>query len=312
VSTAAASTAAEVKGLNKEIEIGSKKKVVAGLEQNKENLLPLQQEAALQKLVSEGTLAHDKAVHKLAQTQAEAALEAQKYNSASSIEDKVEQEKKAIEIERQAAVTAANDALAAKKAAYDADIKAAGADVQKKKELEQQYKNAVIANQDEIVQANAGAQKQITAIDAQAAQDRRARAIAAAQAEADGVLNIAIQSAKNQEKQDMQSAKDMLALHQMNAKDIQALEIAAVKTEVAAEVAAYKQRIKNLDTFAKDYAKKVQDLNNKIQQVEKAGIAEVILYFNYGQKPHAEVKEQMDRFMRDVAPHFARPAIAAA
>jgi hypothetical protein len=33
-------------------------------------------------------------------------------------------------------------------------------------------------------------------------------------------------------------------------------------------------------------------------------VAEVILYFNYGQKPHVLVKEQMDRFMREVAPHF--------
>jgi hypothetical protein len=31
----------------------------------------------------------------------------------------------------------------------------------------------------------------------------------------------------------------------------------------------------------------------------------VILYFNYGQKPHAQVKEQMDRFMKEVAPHFS-------
>ena len=39
--------------------------------------------------------------------------------------------------------------------------------------------------------------------------------------------------------------------------------------------------------------------------VEAAGVAEVILYFNYGQKPHAMVKEQMQRFMLEVAPHFA-------
>ena len=45
-----------------------------------------------------------------------------------------------------------------------------------------------------------------------------------------------------------------------------------------------------------------------MKQVEKAGIAEVILYFNYGQKPHALVKEQMERFMREVAPHFASTA----
>jgi len=75
--------------------------------------------------VSEGTIAHAAAVSKLARTQAEATLEAQKYNSASSIENKVEQEKACIELERQAAVTAANEALDAKKATYDADIKAA-------------------------------------------------------------------------------------------------------------------------------------------------------------------------------------------
>jgi hypothetical protein len=34
----------------------------------------------------------------------------------------------------------------------------------------------------------------------------------------------------------------------------------------------------------------------------------VILYFNYGQKPHALVKEQMERFMREVAPHFSSTA----
>jgi len=31
----------------------------------------------------------------------------------------------------------------------------------------------------------------------------------------------------------------------------------------------------------------------------------VILYFNVGLKPHTQVKEEMDRFMREVAPAFA-------
>ena len=48
-----------------------------------------------------------------------------------------------------------------------------------------------------------------------------------------------------------------------------------------------------------------------LKKVEAAGVAEVILYFNYGQKPHAQVKEQMDRFMREIAPHFARLPAAA-
>ena len=30
----------------------------------------------------------------------------------------------------------------------------------------------------------------------------------------------------------------------------------------------------------------------------------MILYFNVGMKPHQQVKEEMDRFMREVAPHF--------
>ena len=42
-----------------------------------------------------------------------------------------------------------------------------------------------------------------------------------------------------------------------------------------------------------------------LKQVEQAGIAEVILYFNYGLKPHAMVKEQMQRFAEEVAPAFA-------
>ena len=41
-----------------------------------------------------------------------------------------------------------------------------------------------------------------------------------------------------------------------------------------------------------------------LKKVEAAGFAEVILYFNVGMKPHAQVKEEMDRFMREVAPAF--------
>jgi alkanesulfonate monooxygenase SsuD/methylene tetrahydromethanopterin reductase-like flavin-dependent oxidoreductase (luciferase family) len=41
-----------------------------------------------------------------------------------------------------------------------------------------------------------------------------------------------------------------------------------------------------------------------LKKVEAAGFEEVILYFNVGLKPHAQVKEEMDRFMREVAPAF--------
>ncbi|MCZ6646513.1 MAG: LLM class flavin-dependent oxidoreductase [SAR324 cluster bacterium] len=41
-----------------------------------------------------------------------------------------------------------------------------------------------------------------------------------------------------------------------------------------------------------------------LKQVEEAGISEVILYFNYGLKPHTMVLEQMERFMAEIAPAF--------
>ena len=41
-----------------------------------------------------------------------------------------------------------------------------------------------------------------------------------------------------------------------------------------------------------------------LKKVEDAGFQEVILYFNVGMKPHQQVKEEMDRFMREVAPAF--------
>jgi alkanesulfonate monooxygenase SsuD/methylene tetrahydromethanopterin reductase-like flavin-dependent oxidoreductase (luciferase family) len=47
-----------------------------------------------------------------------------------------------------------------------------------------------------------------------------------------------------------------------------------------------------------------QKIVNDLKAVEAAGVSEVILYFNYGLKPHAMVKEQMQRFMEEVAPAF--------
>jgi alkanesulfonate monooxygenase SsuD/methylene tetrahydromethanopterin reductase-like flavin-dependent oxidoreductase (luciferase family) len=42
-----------------------------------------------------------------------------------------------------------------------------------------------------------------------------------------------------------------------------------------------------------------------LKKVEAAGFDEVILYFNVGLKPHLQVKDEMARFMAEVAPHFA-------
>ena len=44
-----------------------------------------------------------------------------------------------------------------------------------------------------------------------------------------------------------------------------------------------------------------------LKKVQAAGVEEVILYFNVGLKPHAQVKAEMERFMREVAPAFAAP-----
>ncbi len=45
-------------------------------------------------------------------------------------------------------------------------------------------------------------------------------------------------------------------------------------------------------------------ITEMLKRVDAAGFNEVILYFNVGLKPHAQVKEEMDRFMREVAPAF--------
>src|ERR1700730_14836534 len=47
------------------------------------------------------------------------------------------------------------------------------------------------------------------------------------------------------------------------------------------------------------------DITATLKKVEAAGFSEVILYFNVGLKPHNQVKDEMARFMAEVAPAFA-------
>jgi hypothetical protein len=47
-----------------------------------------------------------------------------------------------------------------------------------------------------------------------------------------------------------------------------------------------------------------QKIVDTLKKVEKSGVEEVILYFNVGNKPHNLVKEQMHRFMQEIAPQF--------
>lgn len=45
-------------------------------------------------------------------------------------------------------------------------------------------------------------------------------------------------------------------------------------------------------------------ITETLKKVQEAGFDEVILYFNVGLKPHAQVKDEMARFMTEVAPAF--------
>jgi alkanesulfonate monooxygenase SsuD/methylene tetrahydromethanopterin reductase-like flavin-dependent oxidoreductase (luciferase family) len=47
-----------------------------------------------------------------------------------------------------------------------------------------------------------------------------------------------------------------------------------------------------------------QRIMDTLKKAEAAGISEVILYVNVGLKPHQQVKDEMARFMREVAPAF--------
>jgi hypothetical protein len=42
-----------------------------------------------------------------------------------------------------------------------------------------------------------------------------------------------------------------------------------------------------------------------LKKVEAAGFEEALLYFNVGLEPHNRVKNEMARFMAEVAPSFA-------
>jgi alkanesulfonate monooxygenase SsuD/methylene tetrahydromethanopterin reductase-like flavin-dependent oxidoreductase (luciferase family) len=54
-------------------------------------------------------------------------------------------------------------------------------------------------------------------------------------------------------------------------------------------------------------------ITDTLKKVEAAGYDEVILYFNVGQKPHGQVKDEMARFMAEVAPAFGNmPKVTAA
>jgi alkanesulfonate monooxygenase SsuD/methylene tetrahydromethanopterin reductase-like flavin-dependent oxidoreductase (luciferase family) len=52
----------------------------------------------------------------------------------------------------------------------------------------------------------------------------------------------------------------------------------------------------------------VDEVVRQFEQVEAAGIEEVICYFNFGLLPHDQTLRQMERVSREVMPHFTRAA----
>ena len=55
-----------------------------------------------------------------------------------------------------------------------------------------------------------------------------------------------------------------------------------------------------------------QRIIDSLKKVEKIGIDEVILYFNFGNKPDTFVREQMHWFAEAIAPAFKDGAVKAA
>ncbi len=47
-----------------------------------------------------------------------------------------------------------------------------------------------------------------------------------------------------------------------------------------------------------------QQILDTLKNVEKIGIDEVVLYFNFGNKPDAFVREQMQWFCEEIGPKF--------
>jgi alkanesulfonate monooxygenase SsuD/methylene tetrahydromethanopterin reductase-like flavin-dependent oxidoreductase (luciferase family) len=47
-----------------------------------------------------------------------------------------------------------------------------------------------------------------------------------------------------------------------------------------------------------------EQITDTLKKVEDAGFDEVILYVNVGLKPHPQVKDEMGRFMAEIAPAF--------
>jgi hypothetical protein len=276
----------------------------------KGTLKGLSEEASLQKIVTAGTDAHAAAVRKLTQTQAELKLAQDKGTHEESDEESLSKSLNAIDDERVAAIAAADQILQSKKTLYDAELKAAGQNATKKKELDAQYVNEVRAHDDAIAQADAEADKKSEQARAAIRAENLRASVAEAQAEADGVLAAAIKGAQAQEKAAVQAAKNQEALHKKTAQQTADAEVTASKAEVAAEVQGYNDRIKALDKYAKDYEKKVQELQNKIREIEKKGGADQDrIVVDAEQKKTLAIQQAEERLAQSIGANIGRSIV---
>jgi hypothetical protein len=298
------------KALALTIEEGSKKKIVAGLEQGKEDLQPLQDKAAIQKILAATTEQHALAVIKLAHSNAELAIAQSKGGADDSADQRAAQQKAAIDAELTADLAANAASMAAKTRVYQAELSAAGNNAEKKKELDATYAGEVQRNADEVVQLNQTAFNKIVEADRTAAHERMAIAKSLYEATNDEAMKSALEQAKITEKAAEQAAKNAEALHQRtSAQTLQAM-VTARQAETTAEVSAYQTRLNNLDKFDKDYLKKVSELNKQISDATKKGDADVnALNTSSQQQQLMTVKSAQDKMADAIAGDIAKSIV---
>ena len=268
------------------------------------------EQAALQKMIAAGVEQHSQALIKLARTQSEATMAASKGGEDDNIDGKLAKQKAAIEAEKNDSIAASQVELTAKLAVYQADLAAAGTNVAKKKELTAQWANEVHAYSDSVAQFNADADKKIIAADRDAANERLAISKSFHAAIDSAAAQDAILGAEIKRKADEQAAKNELALHHGTAAQVLAVEQASSKAQTQAEVSALNERLKNLDTFDKNYLKNFVELKHAITEAEAKGDAEVkALAVTAAQQQAMEIQAAENKMKEAIASDIANSIV---
>jgi hypothetical protein len=296
--------------VNARVTIAKTAGIQKGTVTQKGELATLAEEAALQKVIASGVEQHSQALIKLARTQAETTMAGSKGGEDDSIDNKLAKQKAAIEAERDDEIAAAKAGLVAKASAYDADVKAAGANVAKKKELAAQWANTVHAYADQVVQINADADKQIVAADREASNQKLANQRAADQQGLEDARKQAMNDAQFRLKMETELAKNQEALHQKTAAQVLAIEQQASIAETNLEVKALNDQIKGLDKFSNDYLKKKKQLEDEITAVQRKGEQDRIqLAAAAAQKEATIIQQSEDKMKEAIASDVANSIV---